>query len=37
MEAKTGMVYLKNLSRETIEEILYSREYRNIWELVIEE
>src|SRR5208337_2584360 len=37
MEAKTGRVYLKNLSRKTIEETLKGHEYRNMWELVTEE
>jgi chemotaxis protein CheD len=34
MEAKTGRVYLKNLSRKTIEETLKGREYKHMWELV---
>jgi chemotaxis protein CheD len=32
MEAKTGRVYLKNLSRKTIEATLKGRKYQHMWE-----
>ncbi len=36
MEAKTGRVYLKNLSRKTIEETMKDTNYRQLWEIAAE-